>query len=134
MLSKEDIAWIKENRKELEQNRTVTLILYHEVEGTEKNPLTGELIKLPPVEEEVEATFRRITSQSAGNNGNGVIMVDGVIAETGNAIANIGVDIELSDVDKVLHVPSERMWRIKARDRVGLGEENRNYVLLERIT
>ncbi len=38
MLTESDIEWIKGNRKEIEQNRTDTLILYHETAGEEINP------------------------------------------------------------------------------------------------
>lgn len=134
MLSKSDIDWIKSNREEITKNRTDELILYHEQEGTETDPLTGDPIPGEPVEEVIEGTFSRLTSQSAGGNGNGVTIVDGVEAEEGNAIINFDVNIDVSDVDKVKHVKSGELYSIKSRDKIGLGEVNRNYVLLERVT
>lgn len=134
MLTEEDIQFIKETRKEIEQNRTDTLIIYHENESVEINPITGDPIPAEPTEEVIEATFSRLASQSAGGNGNGVVMVGGVVAETGNAIINFDVEVDVSDVDKVKHVASDIMWSIKSRDKIGLGEVNRNYVLLERVT
>lgn len=134
MLTESDIEWIKGNRKEIEQNRTDTLILYHETESEVIDPITGDPVPTDPIEETIEATFSRLTSQSAGSDGTGVVMVGGVVAETGDAIINFDVDVTVSDVDKVKHINSDVMWSIKARDKIGLGEVNRNYVLLERVT
>lgn len=133
MLTEDDIAWIKANRKEITHNRTDALTLYHKVESTETDPVTGMPKPSEPVPEVIEATFYRLTSQSAGADGIGIVVVGGVVAEPGNAIINFDVEIDCSDVEKVIHNASGEEYVIKARDKIGLGEVNRNYVLLELI-
>lgn len=131
MLTDEDIDLIKETRKEVVHNRTEPVIAYHEVKGVE-DPFTGTKTT-EEVPEEVEVTWMSITSQS-GTGGQGEFMyVNGVIAERDDAIIDVDISVNFSDVIKVKRVRTDEMFRVKSKDIKGLGEPNRYYVLLEKI-
>lgn len=128
MLTRSDIEFIKKSREEIIENRTDPIILYHNrVIGEDK--LTGDPI-YEQVEEEVSGTWRTYISQSPGTDDRQII--DGVVADIGDVFAEFGLDVNLDDVDKVKHVPTGTYWSIKGVDLVGIGEPNRQYVLLGR--
>lgn len=129
MLTKSDIEFIKRNRTEITQNRTISVILLHETIVGEDD-FTGSPIR-EQLPEEVEATWTPLTSQSGGDSE--LVFVNGVQAETDDVIVNIDISYDLSDVNKIIHKDTDSEYRIKARDKLGLGEPNRHYLLLEKV-
>lgn len=129
MLTKSDIEFIKKSRKEVIHNRTNSVEIIHRIKG-EKNHFTGDY-EYSEESEVVEATWRLWTSQSPGSND--VSYVNGVRVESGDAIAEFELDVFLDDVRRVTHLDSGHEYDIQARDKIGLGEINRHYVLLRRV-
>lgn len=129
MLTKADIEFIKRNRAEVMQNRTSSVILYHKV-PTWTDAFTGDML-YDVVPETVEAYWIHYTSESTGTDDKRY--VNGVVAELGDAFANFDLSVNLDDVEKVLHVPTNKEWRIRGVDKIGLGEPNRYYVLLGKV-
>lgn len=130
MLNERDLEHIRDNREDITQLRTVPVILFHETISEAVDPLTGEPIAAPPREEIAECTWSNLTSGSAGSDD--IIMVGGVVAEAGDAIANFNIDVNFEGVQRVQH--EGYMWRVRSRDEVGLGVPNRHYVLLRKVT
>lgn len=126
MLTKSDIEFIKRNRTEITKNRTDSVILFKKKE-TGKDPFTGD-VKYGEVEVSAECTWLTYTSESPGTADRRI--VDGVVADAGDAFADFELDVDLTDVTKVKHVPTGENWIIRGIDLVGLGEPNRQYVLL----
>lgn len=129
MLLKSDIEFMKQNRAELVHNRTDSVILHHK-EVTGVDPFTGDETT-EPRKETVQATWRLYISQSPGTDDRTI--VNGTVATVGDAFAKFDLDVDLSDVDTITHVDSGTDWRIKGIDKVGIGEPNRQYVLLGRV-
>ena len=130
MLTKADIEFIKRNRAEITRNRTVSVKLIHENIVIGEDQFTGSPI-YGTEEEIVDSTWTSLTSQSGGEGE--LVFVNGVQAETDDVIANIDIQYDLSDVKKIIHVDTDVEYRIKARDQIGLGENNRHYLLLKKV-
>lgn len=129
MLNEKDLEMIRETRKEITQMRTVPVILFSETVTDTVDPLTGEPIR-GTSEEVAEATWSNLTTGGAGSDD--ITMVGGVIAEAGDAIANLDIGYNMENVTHVQH--GGHMWRVRSKDEVGLGVPNRHYVLLRRET
>lgn len=130
MLNEQDLIHIRQTREEITRLRTVPVILFHETVSEVVDPLTGEPIAAPPTEEVAECTWSDLTSGGPGSDD--ITMVAGVVAEAGDAIANFDIAVNIEGVTRVQH--EGNMWRIRSRDSIGLGVDNRHYVLLRRIT
>lgn len=130
MLTKADIEFIKRNRAEVTHNRTDSIIIYHKGTATE-DPFTGDLVYGNPTPETVEATWRMYASESPGTDDRRY--VNGVVAEVGDAFADFEMTVDLTDVEKVKHVDSGELWRIRGVDKLGIGEPNRQHVLLGKV-
>lgn len=130
MLTKADIEFIKQTRIEITQNRTNSVEIIHLVEGAE-DPFTGDpaVTETPEV---VEGTWRTYTSESPGSND--ISYVNGVRVESGDCMAEFDLSVDLSDVRRVKLVRSGVTFDIQAKDKIGLGEINRHYVLLRKVT
>lgn len=129
MLTKSDIEFIKRNRTEITQNRTDSVILFkREVIGVD--PFTGDEI-YGEVEVPAKCTWLTYTSESPGTDDRRII--NGAVAEVGDAFANFDLDVDLSGVNKIKHVPTGEYWIIRGIDLVGIGEPNRQYVLLGKV-
>lgn len=129
MLNEQDLEFIRDNRDEITHLRTVPVILFHVTLSETVDPLTGEAIEAER-EEVAECTWSNITSGGAGSDD--IVMVGGVVAEAGDAIANFDIAVNLEGVERVQH--EGYLWRLRAKDEIGLGVPNRHYVLLRRIT
>lgn len=129
MLNERDLELIRETRSQITQLRTDPVILFSETISDTVDPLTGEPIK-GTSEEVAEGTWSNMTSGGPGSDD--IIMVAGVLAEAGDAIANFDISYNL---DGVTHIQHEgQMWRVRSRDEIGLGLPNRSYVLLKKVT
>lgn len=129
MLNEQDVQFIKDTRKQIVMMRTEPLILVQNVLSNVIDPLTGERIG-GTIEVASEATWSNLTSGGAGSDD--IVMVGGVVAEAGDAIANFDIDVDLTGVERVIR--RGIAWRIRSNDTVGLGGDNRHYVLLRRVT
>lgn len=130
MLTQADIEFIAKNRAEITQNRTDSVEIIHRIEGAD-DPYTGDPT-VTEVPETVECTWRLWTSQSPGSND--VAYVNGVRVESGDAMANFDIAVNMSDVRRVKHLPTEDVYDVQAMDDIGLGDPNRHYVLLRKVT
>lgn len=130
MLNELDLEYIRANRKDVTQLRTVPVVLFHETVSETIDPLTGEPIKAPPTESVAEATWSNLTSGGPGYDD--ITMVGGVVAEAGDAIANFDISVNMEGVARIQH--EGVLWRVRSRDSIGLGVPNRHYVLLRRVT
>lgn len=129
MLLKSDIELIKRTRKEVIQNRTEDVVLYRKTKiGEDK--FTGDAT-YATTEETVEAVWLHYTSESVGTDDRKI--VNGVLAEVGDAFAEFEMNVDLKGVDKVKHVPTGETWAIRGIDLIGIGEPNRQYVLLGKV-
>lgn len=129
MLTKSDIEFIKRNRTEITQNRTDSVILFkREVIGVD--PFTGDE-KYRDVEVPAECTWLTYTSESPGTDDRRII--NGAVAEVGDAFAEFDLSVDLNGVNKIKHVPTGEYWIIRGIDLVGIGEPNRYYVLLGKV-
>lgn len=129
MLLKSDIEFIKKTRKEITQNRTSDVVLYRKTK-TGEDAFTGDA-KYEIVEETVQAVWLHYTSESTGTDDRKI--VNGVVAEVGDAFAEFELDVDLKGVDKVKFVPTGELWAIRGVDLIGIGEPNRQYVLLGKV-
>jgi|SRR5690625_1973779 len=129
MLTKKDIEWIKNNRKETTYNRTFPITLKGEVEQGE-DPITGEPI-VEVVAEDTKATVTEITSAFKTDIG----FVSGVEVEKGD----LWVVIDLDDIALFSHDGFEDIiydsvsYRVLAADREGIGEHNRVTIVARKV-
>lgn len=130
MLTKADVEWIKNNRKETTHNRTFPITLEGEVKVGE-HPVTREPI-VEEVTEEVDALVTEITSAFKMD----VSVVAGVEVEKGD----LWVVIDLSEFETLTPSAIRRIkyfdddFRVLAADREGLGEHNRLTVVARLIS
>lgn len=129
MLNENDLAFIRENRKEITRLRTVPIIIFRSGVSEDIDPLTGEVLSVE-TEEVTEATWSNITSGGAGSDD--ITMVGGVVAEAGDALADFDIAVNMTGVRFIQH--EGQRWVIRSRDEVGLGVPNRHYVLLKKVT
>lgn len=129
MLTKEDIEWIKANRKETTRNRTFPISLRGEIEKGE-DPITGEIIT-EVVVEDTKATVTEITSAFKTDIG----FVSGVEVEKGD----LWVVIDLDDIALFTHdgfkdiIYDSEPYRVLAADREGIGEHNRVTIVARKV-
>jgi len=129
MLTDKDLEFIRENRKQITQLRTVPVIIFRPGVSEDIDPLTGEVLSTE-TEEVAEATWSNITSAGAGSDD--ITMVGGVVAEAGDALADFDIAVNMTGVSYVQH--EGQRWRVRSMDSIGLGVPNRHYVLLRRVT
>ena len=132
MLTKQDIEWMKGNRKETTANRTTLITIGYESAGT-KDPWTGEVIPGDRVERIVSAVVTEVSSQA----GTGVErrVESGIVVEDGDVWLSIDFAL-VSDIYKQLtELLYDGDWySILALDKKGIGERNRVEVLGRLIT
>lgn len=128
MLNEQDIEMIRKTRDDITQLRTVPVILHRTSTDGPRDPLTGEQTKTTSTEP-AECTWSNLTTGGPGTDD--ITMVGGVIAESGDAIANFDIAY---DFESVTHVERDgEMWRVRSKDEIGLGVPNRHYVLLKEV-
>lgn len=130
MLTRQDIEFIKANRKEIVANRTHKVTLMYE-SVIEEDEWTDE----PTVEEtpiDVDAVVTEISSSSGA--GVDIQIVSGVVVEKGDIMIYVGFDVLPTDfkIDNVKSVVYYgKTYALMSHDRKGLGDDNR-YVILAR--
>lgn len=126
MMDKEALGnYVKQNREFMTRHRKKSVsFLRREKVGVDQ--FTGDdLYEDVPVL--AECTWRELTGKS-----DQVEYVAGVRVEPGEVIAEFDVEVDLTGVRKITRNGTD--YYIKAKDTVGLFEDNRHYVLLERVT
>ena len=132
MLTKQDIEWMKENRKETTANRTTLITIGYESGGT-KDPWTGEKMPGERFERIVSAVVTEVSSQA----GTGVErkVIGGVIVENGDVWLSIDFALVSDIYDQLTELRYDGDWySILALDKKGIGERNRVEVLGRLIT
>lgn len=130
MLTRQDIEFIKANRKEIVANRTHKVTMMYE-SVIEEDKWTDE----PTVEEtpiDVDAVVTEISSSSGA--GVDIQIVSGVVVEKGDIMIYVGFDVLPTDfkIDNVKSVVYYgKTYALMSHDRKGLGDDNR-YVILAR--
>lgn len=131
MLDADDMIEIRHNRKVMSIMRTVPVIAFHQGETTpEIDPATGEFIVTDGSEQVIDVIWSELTSGGPGSDD--IKMVGGVVAESGDAIMDFDIGYNFSNVQIVQH--EGQSWRVRSHDTIGLGVDNRHYVLLRRTT
>lgn len=131
MLDLDDMLEIRNNRKIMSVMRTVPVIAFHEGETLpEIDPATGEYIEAEGSEQVINVIWNELTSGGAGSDD--ITMVGGVVAEAGDAIMDFDIGYNFANVEVVQH--EGQVWRVRSHDTIGLGVDNRHYVLLKRTT
>lgn len=126
MLSQSDIEFIKANRTELMQNRTVTITLIRE-STTEYDEYTGEPI-VAETSEMVDVIWKEVSTIANGERD----VVNGVALQTGDVQVTFGADTDLSEIKHVMK--DDVTYVIVTTDEKGLGAVNRRKCIVRRST
>lgn len=146
MLSDTDVEYIKSTRKEIVQHRLKPFILVGEVLGPE-DPYTGNPTKTTE-EFEVLGTWTPMTG--SGTSGTDYDYIDGVRVMSGDIIANVDIEYIIDGVARsvgnyvdinatyslssVTHAKKDGItYVVRAVEKLGLGEDNRYFILLRRV-
>lgn len=128
MLTKGDVEWIKQNRREITQNRTQPIDVIGELVIGE-HPLTGEKI----TEETSYPTTALVTEIVSAFKAD-VSMVQGFIVEDGDLWVDLDIEdltIEVADLKKIKY--RDNYYSVMAKDRAGLGGTNRIIIVARRV-
>jgi hypothetical protein len=129
MLNTQDIEFMNDNRAEVTQRRLKPLTLKRTVVG-EEDPYTGNPTTTYPTSE-VLGTWMALTGGGMGGGGD-YEFVDGVKVASGDVVANISTEYEVEGTTEV--VRDGKRYKVRAIEKLGIGVENRYFVLLRRIT
>lgn len=127
MLTPKDIELIKRTREEITSYRLKQFTVIRSVEGAE-DPYTGNPIE---GEEELEVlgTWHPVTG--SGTSGTDYEYVGGVRVISGDITANIDIGYDIIGATHVVR-DGER-YAVRAVERLGLGEDNRYFILLRKV-
>ncbi len=126
MLSAEDIAWMKGNRTEITENRTITITGVKSVQGG-KHPITGE----PIVTTEYvayEVVWNEVKSLRSGET----MIAQGIQLEQEDVSVTFDIEADLDGLDHLIHHGTK--WRIVSKDRAGIGSDNRIETIVRKVT
>lgn len=126
MLSQSDIEFIKANRTELMQNRTVTISLVREV-TTALDEYTGEISGYDD-DEPTSVIWKEVSTIANGERD----VVNGVELQTGDVQVTFDSTVVLSDVKHV--VKDGVAYVIVTVDEKGIGAVNRLECIVRRAT
>jgi hypothetical protein len=126
MLSQSDIEFIKANRTELVQNRTVPITLFCET-VTEFDEYTGEPIAVENTES-VNVIWKEVSAVASGERD----VVNGVELKTGDVQVTFDVAVDLSNIVRVEN--NGVSYAIVTVDEKGLGAINRRECIVRRST
>lgn len=127
MLNDNDVEFIKATRKQITQHRLKPFTLVMTIEGAE-DPYTGNPIEAE-IEYEVLGTWSPVTG--SGSGGVDFEYVGGVKVITGDIVADVSIEYNL---DGATHVLRDGVrYVIQAIEKLGLGEDNRHFILMRRV-
>lgn len=128
MLTEHDIAWMRSNREEITENRTVPVVLLRTLPG-EEDPYTGEfadeyvgnyaMTSTMYAEETVQAVWKEYSS--VANTDRSVI--GGVELQQDDVQMTLDYSVDMTGVERVRYEGVE--FEIVTVDRRGIGENNR---------
>lgn len=127
MLTDKDIEWIKQNRREITQNRTQPIDVISEVIIGE-HPLTGEYT-YNTTTEITKALVTEIVSAFKPD----MSMIQGFIVEEGDLWVDLDIRdfaAKVKDLKRIVY--REETYTILAKDRAGLGATNRIIIVARR--
>lgn len=129
MLHEMDIELMNATRHEVTQLRLKPLTLVRTVLGAE-DPFTGRKTT-SKVNSEVLGTWMVLTGGGMGGGGD-YEFVDGVKVQSGDVVANVSTDYDVTGVEEVIRLG--KRYSVRALEPMGLGEFNRYFILLRRIS
>lgn len=129
MLTDRDIAWMKENRSQITNNRTEPFELTILVAGS-TDPFTGDTTYTEDTQV-IDGTWKSLISQSGGEGE--IEYVNGVKVETDDVIVNFDISVDIENVSQIKRLLTGDEYVIKAKDMLGIGTPNRHFVLLELV-
>lgn len=127
MLTPKDIALIKSTREEITSYRLKPFTIIRTVEGAE-DPYTGNPIE---GEEELEVLGTWSPVTGSGTSGTDYEYVGGVRVISGDITANISIGYDITGATHVVR-DGER-YAIRAVERLGLGDDNRYFILMRKV-
>lgn len=127
MLNDADIAWMKENRKEVVEKRQTLITIAYTGAGT-VDEFTGEVIGGETVERDVMSVVTEISS-TAGT-GSERVLISGIAFEKGDVWLSIDFD-EVADIHTfITRLRYDGQWyTVLASDKKGIGAINRVEIL-----
>lgn len=129
MLDTHDIEFMNANRDEVTQRRLKPLTVKRTVVG-EDDPYSGNPTTTYPVTE-VLGTWMTLTGGGMGGGGD-YEYVDGVKVNSGDVVANVSVSYDIEGATEVIR--DGKRYKVRALEKLGIGVENRYFILLRRIT
>lgn len=128
MLETHDIEMIMETRGEIIQNRLEEIVIAQTITG-EEDPFTGN----PTTTEEMLTGYGTWSPMTgSGSGGTDYRYIDGVEVMEGDIIANFGIEYEIGDV-KALYKEGVK-YVVRAVEKLGLGNDNRYFILARRAS
>lgn len=129
MLTKEDVEWVKDNRKETTKNRKKPIKLISKSDEGE-HPVTGE-----PIEENKEEEIKAIVTEMDSAFKMDLEVSEGIKFERGD----VWVVVDLDDTDFIDYEIVELKYRdtkykVLAADTQGLGELNRIVIVGRKVS
>ena len=129
MLTTTDIDFMNGTRTEITTLRLKPLTLKRTVVG-EDDPYTGNPI-ITYSTDEVLGTWMALTGGGMGGGGD-YEFVDGVKVQSGDVVANVSIEYDVEGTTEVIR--NGKRYAVRAIEHLGIGEENRHFLLLRRIT
>lgn len=128
MLTPEDVQLIRDTREEVVQLRTKSFDIIRTNPNGAVDSFTG---RVGTTEEQftVRGTWTPFTG--SGTSGTDFKYVDGVEVEAGDIKANVSIDYDIKGARFV--VKDGVRYAVKALEELGLGEDNRYFLLLRRV-
>ncbi|MDQ0270725.1 hypothetical protein [Cytobacillus purgationiresistens] len=123
MITPEDIAFMKQTRKEIVAGRVIDVVLTYEPEG-ERDPITNEPIGGG---EHLLPTKAVVTEVSSMAQSSFERLLDaGILVEKGDIWASVDID-EIADVfNSLVRIKYDgQEYEVMAKDKKGIGERNR---------
>lgn len=121
MLTPEDIQFIKDNRREITANRTVT-ITAQRVTQSGKHPITGE-----PIETTEPVTFEVVLKDIDSLRSGERSTVEGIELQSDDILVTFFADADLTNITDFEY--KGKTYRFVAIDERGIGQTNRFEVI-----
>lgn len=117
LLTEADRDWVRSNRKEIMETRTEPVVIVHET-VSETDPYTGEPT-YTETQETVDALWKDFSSAWNPEK----VLKAGVMVNEKDIRATFDIDVDLSDVNRVIRQGKE--YAIISRNPRGIGGPNR---------
>ena len=126
MLTADDVAWIKENRKEITVNRTEAITIVRR-EKVGEDPYTKE-----PIYDETDDTVDVVWKKYSTVANNDRDVIGGIELLEGDVLVTFSPDLNPYEITKIIRRGDE--YKIVTVDDKGLGGLNRYECVVRRVT